>query len=354
MTDTLNALSLLASRIPTMMERLSSDSATRNALLMPFLQALGYDVFDPNQVWQDFSPSHDHNAEVDCALLRDGQPVLLVICCAALSAPDDPARLARLRAAFALTRAQAGLLTNGLIYHFFLPLAATPTALPDAPTWTLDLTQLTPSAAPMLDSLRQDTWNPAVLADESSRWQRAKGIAPALLSLLHAPPADVLQALRAHLGDADEALLQSLLVRLRLVEPRGMRSSPSLSAVRASSSIVSDSGDVQLVLLIVKGIGCSVVNPARLTLHEDPAQATVAAVTAIILDDNPQKPIIHLQWSDAARALTLFGEGKRPRSIPLLRADDILQYADFIVQTLRMYEADDHEGPVFRLSLPKA
>jgi hypothetical protein len=351
MSSTLQSLRLLASRIPTMIERLATEGATRNALLMPFLQALGYDVFDPAQVWQGYSPNHDPAAEVDCAVMRDGQPALLATCCAALAPPDSPAHAAKLRAAFAASRPQAALQTNGLIYLVYLPIQGEPTRLPDAPTWTLDLTKLTDDAAPLLAALHRDTWDPAALAAASARWQRAQQTERALLGLLQSPPpallAALLDALRAHLtpADADPSALLDLLRRLRLVEPSGMRSSPSLAAVRASSVSVSDSGDERLALLVVRGIGCGVVNPARLCLRDDRDGAALIA-----LDDNPQRPVVRLQWSDTARAVTLYGEGKRPRTVPVLRVDDLLQYAELIVQTLRMYEADDDEVPVFRLS----
>lgn len=345
--DLSQGLSLLASRIPTMIERLTTENATRNALLMPFFQALGYEVFDPAQVWQSYSPTGEPEAEVDCALLQNNKPALVATCKSAAT-PLTPALTHSLRAAFSQSGAEVGLLTNGLIYQFFLrdPSAAQFNGMSEVPTWTLDLTKLDASCEPLLHALCRTTWNPQALTTEAQRWQQSQEIERALLSLLHTPPADLLQNLSAHLGHAPEPHLRAALRRLRLIDKDSLRSSPSMSAVRGAAAVVSDSGDERLALLVVKGIACGIVNPSRLSLGSDHK-----GVPSVLLDDNPQKPIVSLQWSEGAHAVTLFGEGKRERKIPLLRVDDLLQYADFIVQTVRMYEADDHEGPVFRLSL---
>ena len=40
----------LADRIPTLKESIATEEATKNALIMPFIQMLGYDVFNPMEV----------------------------------------------------------------------------------------------------------------------------------------------------------------------------------------------------------------------------------------------------------------------------------------------------------------
>ena len=43
-------LKRLSARVPQALERLETEEATKNALVMPFIAALGYDVFDPAEV----------------------------------------------------------------------------------------------------------------------------------------------------------------------------------------------------------------------------------------------------------------------------------------------------------------
>ncbi|MCB9604780.1 MAG: restriction endonuclease, partial [Sandaracinus sp.] len=45
---------LLAKRAPELLPHLETEEATKTALVLPFLAALGYDVFDPTEVVPEF------------------------------------------------------------------------------------------------------------------------------------------------------------------------------------------------------------------------------------------------------------------------------------------------------------
>ena len=48
--DFIDRIRVIASRAETTMELLQTEEATKNALIMPMIQALGYDVFNPLEV----------------------------------------------------------------------------------------------------------------------------------------------------------------------------------------------------------------------------------------------------------------------------------------------------------------
>lgn len=45
----------LGKRVKTHREKLTNEEMTKNTLIMPFIKALGYDVFDPAEVVPEFS-----------------------------------------------------------------------------------------------------------------------------------------------------------------------------------------------------------------------------------------------------------------------------------------------------------
>ena len=53
--DIVDSLQQLAARIPGQFPHLLTEEATKNALIMPFIQALGYNVFDPTEVIPEFT-----------------------------------------------------------------------------------------------------------------------------------------------------------------------------------------------------------------------------------------------------------------------------------------------------------
>ena len=77
--DFVDEIRALAARIPNQIEHLQTEEATKNALVTPFINALGYNVFDPTEVVPEFTADFGtRRAEkVDYALLRDGKPVML-------------------------------------------------------------------------------------------------------------------------------------------------------------------------------------------------------------------------------------------------------------------------------------
>jgi len=51
--DLVDRIKDLASRIPKQIEYIQTEEATKNAFVMPFINALGYDVFDSAGVIPD-------------------------------------------------------------------------------------------------------------------------------------------------------------------------------------------------------------------------------------------------------------------------------------------------------------
>ncbi|MEM8835683.1 MAG: hypothetical protein AAGD00_07680 [Planctomycetota bacterium] len=75
-------LTNIADKIPLVRDQLGTEEATKTALVLPFLQAMGYDVFNPNEVVPEFTADVGikKGEKVDYALLREGRPMVLIEC----------------------------------------------------------------------------------------------------------------------------------------------------------------------------------------------------------------------------------------------------------------------------------
>ena len=49
--DFKDQIKLLSERVIKLKNNIATEEATKTALIMPFIQALGYDIFDPTEVW---------------------------------------------------------------------------------------------------------------------------------------------------------------------------------------------------------------------------------------------------------------------------------------------------------------
>jgi hypothetical protein len=121
--DFIDQLRVLAARIATVKDMISTEEATKNAMVMPFINILGYNVFDPMEVTPELVADigTKKGEKIDYAILRDGKPIILVECkkCGADLNINHAGQLFRY---FHVTEARFGVLTNGLCYRFFTDL----------------------------------------------------------------------------------------------------------------------------------------------------------------------------------------------------------------------------------------
>jgi hypothetical protein len=78
--DLIDKLREVSLRIPAQIEHIQTEEATKNAFVLPFINALGYNVFDPMEVVPEFTADVGikKGEKVDYAILKDGKPIILV------------------------------------------------------------------------------------------------------------------------------------------------------------------------------------------------------------------------------------------------------------------------------------
>ena len=131
----------LSDRADKLKESLQTEEATKNALIMPFLQAMGYDVFNPLEVMPEFTCDigTKKGEKIDYAVFKDNQPVILVECKhwkQDLTLHDN-----QLLRYFHVSNAKFGLLTNGIVYRFYTDLE-TPNKMDEKPFLEINLFDL--------------------------------------------------------------------------------------------------------------------------------------------------------------------------------------------------------------------
>jgi len=80
--DFVDQINQLADRVLKMKPQLLTEEATKNALIMPFIQALGYDVFNPSEVIPEFTSDvgTKKGEKVDYAIMQENKIVMLIEC----------------------------------------------------------------------------------------------------------------------------------------------------------------------------------------------------------------------------------------------------------------------------------
>lgn len=118
--DFKDQIKLLGERVVKLKDQISTEEATKNAFIMPFLQTLGYDVFDPLEVVPEYVTDigTKKGEKIDYAIFDESNnPTILIECkhwAQNLNLHDG-----QLLRYFHVSKAKFGILTNGIIYRFY-------------------------------------------------------------------------------------------------------------------------------------------------------------------------------------------------------------------------------------------
>lgn len=134
-----DSLKQVGKRVLDLSSSISNEEQTKNAFIMPFFQALGYDIFNPLEFVPEFTADVGikKGEKVDYAIIIDGQPQILVECKSITeNLTKHDSQLFRY---FGTTSSKFGILTNGREYRFFTDLDE-PNKMDSTPFLTIDVT----------------------------------------------------------------------------------------------------------------------------------------------------------------------------------------------------------------------
>ena len=137
----IDKINQLKERVGALKDNLLTEEATKNALVMPFLNVLGYDVFNPLEVVPEYIADSrlKKDEKVDYAIIKDNKPIILIECKKVENDKLDVKKHAgQLFKYFTASKSKFIILTNGIIYKFFSDIDE-PNVLDKEPFFTFNL-----------------------------------------------------------------------------------------------------------------------------------------------------------------------------------------------------------------------
>ena len=115
------ALEALSRKAIEQQDQMMTEEAAKLALVMPFMGALGYDIFEPTEVQPEYTAdfAESQGKKVDYAIKRDNKPIILIEC-KRVTDPLDVGTANQLALYLNATDARFGILTNGILYKFYI------------------------------------------------------------------------------------------------------------------------------------------------------------------------------------------------------------------------------------------
>ena len=153
-----------------------TEEAAKTALVLPFIQALGYEIFNPMEVVPEFTADvgTKQGEKVDYAIMRDGKPAI-VFECKKISDPLDPSRVSQLVRYFNNTDSLIGVLTNGIVYKFFADLDKE-NIMDQFPFLVIDITKPDATEFDRLDEFSKDKFDPEGIKSSAASMKYIRGI----------------------------------------------------------------------------------------------------------------------------------------------------------------------------------
>jgi hypothetical protein len=195
----------IAARAMRLRAACRNEESTKLYLVLPFMAMLGYDLTDPNEIYPEHSADFDAPDEkkVDIAVLRDGLPIIAIKC--KKVGADLANERGQLRSYFnALPSAKVGVLTNGIMFEFFVD-AEEPNIMDEEPFLTIDLETIAtagavPEVVETLLELTKERYVPDRIA-EIAHIQLVRGrLRTALIAELASPSEEFCRVLLQKVG----------------------------------------------------------------------------------------------------------------------------------------------------------
>lgn len=359
------SLNSLAAKIRSQAQNITTEEATKNAFVMPFIKAvLGYDVFDPSEVVPEFvcDVGTKKGEKIDYAIFKDGQVQILVEC-KKLGEPLNINHASQLFRYFHVTTARISILTNGRVYKFFTDLDA-PNKMDEKPFLELDLLDIDEHAAPELRKLTRSAFDVDSIISAAGELKYIGQLKRELAGQFAEPNDEFLRFFIGRVYDGTitqrvreqfqpllgKAITQYTadLVNDRLksaitgVAPQTLVAQvpqADLANKGDPAPVVADEGDETRVVtttdelegfFIVKSIVRTVVEPERVG-HRD-----TQSYFGILLDDNNRKPVCRLHFNRTQKYVGILDADKKETRHAITKLDDIYQLSAALIDAVKL------------------
>jgi predicted type IV restriction endonuclease len=367
----------LAVRLPSILENTFTEEATKHFLIMPFIQSLGYNVFDHQEVVPEFDANVGTSTKykLDYAILKDGKPVILIECKSTKDKLVGTDGWSQLFHYFVATDARIGVLTNGVIYRFYSDLDK-PNRMDDKPFLEIDLLNLKDSLVEELRRITKDSFNREEVVSAAADLKYVGGIVEILAEQAIEPTEDFTRLFFGQLSPGKQfspnakvqfsdytkrafrhfikeqfskVLEQTDTESFKSISEGSTSLNHDLKLDESGGKVITTEEELQ-GFYIVKSILTQTVNLNRITYRD------VQSYFGILLDDNNRKPICRLYFNNlSSMKIVLFDHGeseKQSEKIMIESLDDIYIYADRIRATVMYHENKKLVGNIIKESIP--
>jgi len=347
-------LEQLHQRVNGLKDQIATEEATKNAFVMPFIQILGYDIFNPTEVVPEYvcDIGTKKGEKVDYVIRKNNEPILIFECKHWKENAD--AHNSQLHRYYHVSKARFGVLTNGTIYNFYADLEK-PNIMDEKPFLTIDIEDLKDNAIKILESFTKNEYNLETILDSAEGLKYIKAIRKEFEKEIEQPSDELIKLLVSRFFDKPliasrmatfkEYTKKALTVSInesisdRLKSALHINEMP-INQTEVKATPIDDNADSKIftteeeleAFQIVKAILREKIPSERI------APRDTQSYFGVLLDNNNRKPICRFHFNTINKYLEIFHNGKDAGEKTQLNSlDEIYGFRDRLHQTLANY-----------------
>lgn len=359
--DFKDEIKLFGDRVEKLKDQILTEEATKNAFIMPFIKALGYDVFNPFEVMPEFVADIGikKGEKVDYAIIKEGEPCILIEC-KHWGENLDPHN-SQLFRYFHTTKAKFGLLSNGIIYRFYTDLVE-PNKMDEKPFFEFNVTDIRDNQVEELKKFHKSYFDVGNIQNTASELKYmnelkilinvefqnptegfvrhfAKQIYQGMLTskIMEQFSSLTKRSIQQYTNDLITERLKSALKKENETEQIPADKDIVSTADEEKDPKIETTEEELEGFMIVKTILRQKVKPHRVAYRD------AQSYFAILLDDNNRKTICRLYFNGSRRYIGTFDEQKKETRTEIFSLDDIFQYAELLHKTVAKYDGEKAE-----------
>ena len=352
----------LSARIQKQASNIQTEEATKNAFVMPFISALGYNVFDPTEVTPELvaDVGTKKGEKVDYAILIDGKPIILFECkwCGTNLDKEHPTQLYRY---FSVTESSFGVLTNGIIYRFYSDLDE-PNKLDKAPFLELDMLNIKEPVVEEVKKFSKASFDLNSILITANELKHMRGILRLLEEEITEPSEDFVrffvskvysgrmtQPIREQFAQITKKAFKQFIndkindrlnIALGASEVVSKTSTPSGTQPETEIPVIGEVNPEKIEpteeerdgYYIIRSLLRTIIDPSRINIRK------AANYCSVLLDDSSRNPVTRLYLDPKHKYIGIFNEQKQEEMVDINTIDDIYKFEDKLKAIVRFYD----------------
>ncbi len=344
-----NQLKALAEKVGKLKEQIDTEESTKHAFVLPFINLLGYDTFNPTEVVPEFTADIGlkKGEKVDYAIFQNGDPIIIVECKnwkEKLSTHNS-----QLFRYFHTSKTRFALLTNGVEYQFYTDLEAT-NKMDERPFLEFNITQLKESVINEITKFHKSNFDVDEIVDNASSLKYTKEIKKLIAVELEAPSYDFVRlfAGKVYSGRLTEKVMGEFtdLVSKAFTQTISEKVNDRLNSALNKEAEKQQEEDkepekvskVNTTEEELDGFRIVVAILRRKLSIDRIVHRDTQSYFGILLDDNNRKPLCRLHLDGGNKYLGVFDEMKQETRHLIETVDDIYHFEKDLLQTVTYYE----------------